>query len=235
MSNRSSTRRRIHGGRVEDSGARREALPHLVLVPSDFAPTAPAPPPATAAAFAARLKAARERRGITLHAIAEATKISPALLATLERGDISRWPGGIYRRAFFSAYVQAVGLPLEPAAAEFLRLFPERETPTVSVAGAAPPVEEIHEGPGRIELAGNPRLPAERVRALFVEAAVVSAVALAAAPAADGGAWSAAMLATAWFCRPAVTTLARRARRLRRWKGRRQGDAKKARAQREAR
>jgi transcriptional regulator with XRE-family HTH domain/SAM-dependent methyltransferase len=76
-------------------------------------------------AFCAQLKASRERRGISLHAIAESTKVSESLLSGLERGDLSRWPTGIYRRAFFREYAAFVGLPGESMVSEFVRLFPE--------------------------------------------------------------------------------------------------------------
>ena len=76
-------------------------------------------------AFCAQLKGARERRGISLHTIAESTKVSVSLFADLERGDLSRWPTGLYRRAFFREYSAFVGLPGESMVSEFVRLFPE--------------------------------------------------------------------------------------------------------------
>jgi SAM-dependent methyltransferase/transcriptional regulator with XRE-family HTH domain len=76
-------------------------------------------------AFCAQLKSARERRGISLHTIAESTKVSESLFADLERGDLSRWPMGLYRRAFFREYSAFVGLPGESMVSEFVRLFPE--------------------------------------------------------------------------------------------------------------
>jgi len=71
------------------------------------------------------LRSERERRGITLEAIAQSTKIRPSLLAALESGDVSKLPGGIFRRAFLRAYAAAIGVPPEPLVAEFSRLFPE--------------------------------------------------------------------------------------------------------------
>ena len=73
----------------------------------------------------ARLKAEREGRGFTLTQIAESTKIPHALLQALERNDLSRWPKGLYRRAFFRSYVTALGLRAEPLVVEFARLFPD--------------------------------------------------------------------------------------------------------------
>ena len=58
----------------------------------------------------AYLKREREHRGLALRTISESTKVSFALLEGLEADDISRWPGGIFRRAFVRSYAQCVGL-----------------------------------------------------------------------------------------------------------------------------
>ncbi len=84
-------------------------------------------------AFGPRLKAHRERQGITLQDIAESTKIGASLLSSLERNDVSQWPKGIYRRAFLRSYARAINVPFESVWAEFVQLFPEDGTaPTVS-------------------------------------------------------------------------------------------------------
>jgi transcriptional regulator with XRE-family HTH domain len=77
--------------------------------------------------FGPRLRLERERRGIALKNIAAATKIKESLFAELERGDLSKWPQGIFRRAHLCAYVSAIGLPTQPVLAEFLRLFPSED------------------------------------------------------------------------------------------------------------
>ena len=69
-------------------------------------------------AFAAQLKAARERRGMSLHMISEITKVSETLFYDLERCDVSRWPTGIYRRAFFREYAALIGMPGEATVSE---------------------------------------------------------------------------------------------------------------------
>lgn len=86
----------------------------------------------------ARLKAERERQGIALADVAETTKIPASLLEALERGDLSRWPKGLYRRAFFRSYVEALGLPAEPLTSEFMQAFPDDE-PTARVVARATP------------------------------------------------------------------------------------------------
>jgi transcriptional regulator with XRE-family HTH domain len=80
--------------------------------------------------FCLNLRQSRLRSGLTLEVIGEKSKISPSLLAGLERGDVSRWPKGIYRRGFIREYATAIGLPPEHAVAEFCRLFPEDDGPT---------------------------------------------------------------------------------------------------------
>ena len=75
--------------------------------------------------FGPRLRVERERRGLTLADIAKSTKIKESLFAELERGDDSKWPQGIFRRAHLCAYLSAIGLPSQPLLTEFLQLFPE--------------------------------------------------------------------------------------------------------------
>jgi transcriptional regulator with XRE-family HTH domain len=73
--------------------------------------------------FGRRLREQRERERVTLDAIAASTKIKKSLLTGLERGDVSGWPAGIFRRAFVREYARAIGLPPEPAVTEFVRIF----------------------------------------------------------------------------------------------------------------
>jgi transcriptional regulator with XRE-family HTH domain len=73
--------------------------------------------------FGRRLREQRERRGITLDTIAASTKIKTSLFAGLERGDVSDWPAGIFRRAFVREYARGIGLAPEPVVAEFVQIF----------------------------------------------------------------------------------------------------------------
>ena len=75
--------------------------------------------------FGPRLRAERERRGVTLKNIAESTKIKESLFGELERSDFSNWPQGIFGRAHLCAYLSAIGLPSQPVLAEYLQLFPQ--------------------------------------------------------------------------------------------------------------
>ena len=60
------------------------------------------------------------------------------MFAALERGDLRRWPKGLFRRSFFQDYVRMIGVPVAEACAEFVRLFPDHEGAELSkTAGAA--------------------------------------------------------------------------------------------------
>ena len=75
--------------------------------------------------FGRRLRDQRERAQIALSEIAEATKLKRSVLEELERGDVSAWPGGIFRRAFVRAYASAIGLSPESVVEEFTQVFPD--------------------------------------------------------------------------------------------------------------
>lgn len=67
----------------------------------------------------ARLKHARETRGLPLGDIAHRTKISVTALEALERNDLSKLPGGIFGRAFVRAYAGELGLDPDKTVADF--------------------------------------------------------------------------------------------------------------------
>jgi transcriptional regulator with XRE-family HTH domain len=73
--------------------------------------------------FGPRLRSERERRGISLDTIASVTKVGADLWDGLERNDFSRWPTGIFARAFVRDYARAVGLDADEVVNEFCRLF----------------------------------------------------------------------------------------------------------------
>jgi cytoskeletal protein RodZ len=74
--------------------------------------------------FGGKLRDARERRGISLRQIANATKISVGALEALERNEFSRLPGGIFSRAFVRSYSAEVGLDPDAMIQEFIAQFP---------------------------------------------------------------------------------------------------------------
>jgi transcriptional regulator with XRE-family HTH domain len=87
--------------------------------------------------FGARLRQQREKRGIAIEALAKQTRIKESLLEALERDDLSQWPSGFYRRAFFRAYASAIGLNADETFCEFQRLYPEPPEADVLTAMAA--------------------------------------------------------------------------------------------------
>jgi len=78
----------------------------------------------TPGGFGSKLREARERKGVSLRQIANATKISISALEALERNEISRLPGGIFSRAFVRSYAIEVGLEPEETIRDFIAHFP---------------------------------------------------------------------------------------------------------------
>lgn len=76
-----------------------------------------------------RLRHAREQSGVSLRAIADATKLSVRNLSALETNRIDQLPGGIYRRAIVRAYAAHVGLDPELTLRAFLAQHPD-DVPT---------------------------------------------------------------------------------------------------------
>lgn len=123
-----------------------------------------------------KLKARRESRGLTLDALAEATKIQRALLADLERNNLSRWPAGIYGRAFIREYAKALGLPPNDVLEEFRILSEPAESPVPSGHHHS----EVNGGAEfRLMLADSPR-PARGLHARLLDAACALGLVLAA-------------------------------------------------------
>lgn len=60
------------------------------------------------------LKAARERRGLSLRDIFEATRVSLVNLEAVEKSDFERLPPPVYARAFIRKYARAVGIDENP-------------------------------------------------------------------------------------------------------------------------
>ena len=136
-----------------------------------------------AAAFGAALRRERERRGVSLEQIAEDTKVGLALLEALERGDLTRWPTGIFRRAFVRAYAESAGLDARAVLSEFLQIFPDEDTQTGALPLPAEPLvlPTLPEATLRItfadEAGGDRRVAARRLAAVVTDLAIVAVVA----------------------------------------------------------
>jgi transcriptional regulator with XRE-family HTH domain len=74
--------------------------------------------------FGPRLRRERERRGISLETLAARTNVSAELWIGLESNDFSKWPGGLFARAFVRDYARVVGLDAQELVDDFCRLFP---------------------------------------------------------------------------------------------------------------
>lgn len=99
--------------------------------------------------FGENLRRERELRGVSLHEIAEATKISVRFLQALEADRVDVLPGGIFPRAFLKQYARHLGLDPDKVVAEFQYLHTEAVPEKKAVARSrwSPP-------PGALFLAG---------------------------------------------------------------------------------
>lgn len=92
------------------------------------------PPMSERDTFGPRLRRERERRGITLQTLAARTNVSTELWIGLESNDFSKWPSGLFARAFVRDYARVVGLDPSEVIDDFCRLYPvgdRRLTPTL--------------------------------------------------------------------------------------------------------
>jgi len=77
--------------------------------------------------FSTWLRKERERQNISIASIASSTKIKASLFEGLERGDVSQWPAGIFRRSFIRAYAEAIRLDPDTVCRKFAERFPDSE------------------------------------------------------------------------------------------------------------
>ena len=75
--------------------------------------------------FGPVLRAARERKGVTLKQLASETKLSVELWEALEDNNLARWPKRVFARSYVRDYAERVGLDADEVVNEFCRLFPE--------------------------------------------------------------------------------------------------------------
>jgi cytoskeleton protein RodZ len=87
---------------------------------------------------AARLRQAREQKGLSQRQVAEATKLSVRAIELLEKDRLSGLPQGIYRRSIVKAVAREVGLNPEQLLVEFATLHPADLPAPPSVAVVEP-------------------------------------------------------------------------------------------------
>jgi len=76
-------------------------------------------------AFGPNLRRIRIQRGVSLDTIARETKVAVELWDGLEHNDFSRWPTGLFARAYIREYARLVDLDPETIVDEFCRWFPQ--------------------------------------------------------------------------------------------------------------
>jgi transcriptional regulator with XRE-family HTH domain len=87
--------------------------------------------------FGPRLRRERERRGVSLATLAARTNVSIELWMGLETNDFSKWPNGLFARAFVRDYAKVVGLDPNEVVDDFCRLYPvgdRRVLPTLKAS-----------------------------------------------------------------------------------------------------
>lgn len=118
-----------------------------------------------------RLRAYRERRGITIAAVADSIKIKRSLLDDLERNDVSRWPPGIYGRALVREYAKSLGLPADDVVQQFVQLFSasdqRADMGAVSGEWESPDAAQL-----RLTLSGTSTTARRSIHARFVVASI---------------------------------------------------------------
>jgi transcriptional regulator with XRE-family HTH domain len=136
--------------------------------------------------FGTWLRRERERRGITLKAISDQTKVSVPLFQGLEADDLSQWPAGIFRRGFVRAYATALGLDADDVMRRFeSQHAPAADNPSSETAGVVIP-EVGAPLPGPPDDPVHPPMPAKRARLLGTAADLAVALILGMGSAAAG-------------------------------------------------
>jgi transcriptional regulator with XRE-family HTH domain len=126
--------------------------------------------------FGPRLRRERERRGISLETISAVTNVSIELWKGFEENDFSRWPKGLFARAFVRDYAKAVGLNADEIVDDFCRLFPvgdRRALPIIRdqarLIGHDPACQDDPSlMPGGVDRRAAPAAPATPARFRFV-------------------------------------------------------------------
>lgn len=72
----------------------------------------------------AMLREARERKGLSIDAVEDKTKIAPSVIMALEEGNRVRFPHPVYARGFVRSYALLLGLDAAELCAHFSREYP---------------------------------------------------------------------------------------------------------------
>lgn len=72
----------------------------------------------------AALREERQRKGLSIEAVEEKTKIAPSVITALEEGNSARFPHPVYARGFVRSYALLLGLDAQELCAHFSREYP---------------------------------------------------------------------------------------------------------------
>jgi cytoskeleton protein RodZ len=92
----------------------------------------------------AALRASREARGLSIDAIARATRVQPRILAAIERNDVTAVPPRPFGRGFVRAYAREVGLDADRTAHDYFAQFapPDRASTAALPLHGPPPTAD---------------------------------------------------------------------------------------------
>ena len=74
-----------------------------------------------------RLKEARQRKGLTIEAVSQGTKIRPRFIIAIEKGEYNKLPSPTYAQGFVRNYAEFLGVPVKETLALFRREFDEEK------------------------------------------------------------------------------------------------------------
>ena len=89
------------------------------------------------------LHGARVLRGVSLHAIACSTRLSPRIVAALDSGRFDALPAGLYARSYVRAFARAVGLDAEAVLATVSDQLPQPVELAAALLDQVPPRRRV--------------------------------------------------------------------------------------------
>jgi cytoskeleton protein RodZ len=102
--------------------------------------------------FGERMQRERHKRGITLDAVSQTTKIGTHILEALEKDEFDKLPGGIFNKGFVREYARFLGMDEQKVLKEFIEVAGDPEQPLPD-----PPIPrrpEIPQPKGRLSWGG---------------------------------------------------------------------------------
>ena len=92
----------------------------------------------------AALKAAREKRGLSIAEVVEATRMKPHIIQALENNDYSTIAAPLYGKGFIKLYASFLGLDPDPLIRHYLNYYARSVRPTLKTE--VPPPSAVNDG-----------------------------------------------------------------------------------------